>query len=65
LLETLRALVKALEDEIGVEFLRHCPRGVTLTAEKRLFLKDVRQLLKRTDESTENVRAPPRGRKSL
>ena len=53
--------VKALEDEIGVELLRRNPRGVTLTAEGRLFLKEVRQLLKRTGESVENVRALARG----
>jgi DNA-binding transcriptional LysR family regulator len=53
--------VKALEDEIGVELLHRNPRGVTLTAEGRLFLKEVRQLLKRTGESVENVRALARG----
>src|SRR5258708_25296583 len=49
--------VKALEDEIGVELLHRNPRGVTLTAEGRLLLKEVRQLLKRTTESVENVPA--------
>jgi hypothetical protein len=50
-----------LEDEIGVELLRRSPRGVRLTAEGRLFLEEVRQLLKRTDESVEKVRALVRG----
>jgi DNA-binding transcriptional LysR family regulator len=53
--------VKHLEDEIGVELLRRSPRGVTLTAEGRLFQKEVRELLKRTGESVENVRALARG----
>jgi LysR family transcriptional regulator, nitrogen assimilation regulatory protein len=44
--------VKALEDEIGVELLRRSARGVTLTSEGRLFLKDVCQLLKHTGESS-------------
>ena len=46
--------VKHLEDEIGVELLRRNPRGVTLTAEGRLFLKEARQLLKGAGESVEN-----------
>jgi DNA-binding transcriptional LysR family regulator len=50
-----------LEDEIGVELLLRSPRGVTLTAEGRLFLEEVRELLKRTDESVEKVRALVRG----
>ncbi len=49
--------VKDLEDEIGVDLLRRSPRGVTLTAEGRLFLEEVRELLKRTGESVERVRA--------
>src|SRR6202011_6152236 len=50
-----------LEDEIGVDLLLRRPRGVTLTAEGRLFLEEVRELLKRTDESVEKVRALVRG----
>jgi DNA-binding transcriptional LysR family regulator len=53
--------VQDLEDEIGVDLLRRSPRGVTLTAEGRLFLEEVRQLVKRTDESVEKVRALVRG----
>jgi DNA-binding transcriptional LysR family regulator len=37
--------VQALEDEIGVDLLRRRPRGVTLTAEGKLFLAEVRELL--------------------
>jgi DNA-binding transcriptional LysR family regulator len=53
--------VQDLEDEIGVDLLRRSPRGVTLTAEGRLFLEEVRELLKRTDDSVEKVRALVRG----
>ena len=49
--------VQDLEDEIGVALLRRSPRGVTLTAEGKLFLGEVRELLKRADESVAKVRA--------
>src|ERR1017187_10206525 len=52
--------VQALEDEIGVDLLRRTPRGVTLTAEGKLFLEEVRELLKRTrsEEHTSELQAP-------
>ncbi|HEV7402350.1 MAG TPA: LysR family transcriptional regulator [Chthoniobacteraceae bacterium] len=53
--------VQDLEEEIGVDLLRRSPRGVTLTAEGKLFLEEVRDLLKRADESVEKVRALARG----
>src|SRR2546427_3401222 len=53
--------VQDLEDEIGVDLVRRSPRGVTLTAEGKLFLDEVRELLKRADESVEKVRALARG----
>jgi DNA-binding transcriptional LysR family regulator len=53
--------VQDLEDEIGVDLLRRSPRGVTLTAEGKLFLDEVRELLKHADESVEKVRALARG----
>jgi DNA-binding transcriptional LysR family regulator len=53
--------VQDLEDEIGVDLLRRSPRGVTLTAEGKLFLEEVRELLKRADESVEKVRSLARG----
>ena len=53
--------VQELEDEIGVDLLRRGPRGVSLTAEGKLFLEEVRELLKRADESVERVRALVRG----
>jgi len=53
--------IQDLEDEIGVDLLRRSPRGVTLTAEGKLFLDEARELLKRVDESVERVRALARG----
>ncbi len=53
--------VQDLEEEIGVDLLKRSPRGVTLTAEGKLFLEEVRELLKRADESVEKVRALARG----
>ena len=53
--------VQELEDEIGVDLLRRGPRGVSLTAEGKLFLEEARELLKRADESVERVRALVRG----
>ena len=53
--------VQDLEDEIGVDLFRRSPRGVTLTAEGKLFLQEVRELLKRVDESVEKTRALARG----
>src|SRR6478752_2702094 len=53
--------VQDLEDEIGVDLLKRSPRGVTITAEGKLFLEEVRELLKRADESVEKVRALARG----
>jgi DNA-binding transcriptional LysR family regulator len=50
-----------LEDEIGVDLMKRSPRGVTLTAEGKLFLEEVRELLKRADESVAKVRALARG----
>jgi DNA-binding transcriptional LysR family regulator len=53
--------IRDLEEEIGVNLLRRNPRGVRLTAEGKLFLKEVRELLKHADESVERVRALARG----
>jgi DNA-binding transcriptional LysR family regulator len=53
--------VQDLEHEIGVNLLRRGPRGVTLTAEGRFFLEQVRELLKRTNESIEKVRSLANG----
>ena len=53
--------IQDLEEELGVDLLRRSPRGVTLTAEGRLFLEETRELLKRADESVARVRALARG----
>jgi len=53
--------VQDLEDEIGVDLLKRSPRGVTLTAEGKLFLEETRALLRRAEESVEKVRALARG----
>ena len=53
--------IQDLEDEIGVTLLRRSPRGVMLTAEGKLFLEEVRELLKHADQSVEKVRALARG----
>jgi DNA-binding transcriptional LysR family regulator len=53
--------IQDLENEIGVNLLRRSSHGVMLTAEGKLFLQEIRQLLKNTDESVEKVRALARG----
>jgi DNA-binding transcriptional LysR family regulator len=53
--------IQDLEDEIGVDLPCRSPRGVMLTAEGKLFLEEVRELLKRVDESVEKTRALARG----
>jgi len=53
--------VQDLEDEIGVDLMKRGPRGITLTAEGKLFLEEARDLLQRADESVEKVRALARG----
>jgi DNA-binding transcriptional LysR family regulator len=50
-----------LEEEIGVNLLRRSSRGVTLTAEGKLFLEEVRELLKQADASVGKVQALARG----
>src|SRR6267154_1129120 len=50
-----------LEDEIGVDLLKRSPRGVTLTAEGRLFFEEARNLIERADDSVKKVRALARG----
>ena len=46
--------MQELEDEIGVDLWRRGPRGVSLTAEGKLFLEEARELLKRADESVDS-----------
>ncbi len=53
--------IQDLEDEIGVDFFKRSPQGVTLTAEGKLFVEEARELLKRANEAVEKVRALARG----
>src|ERR1700752_2010154 len=53
--------VRDLEDEIGVDLFSRSPRGVTLTAEGKLFLEEARAILQRTEEATTRTRALARG----
>lgn len=53
--------VQGLEEEIGADLLKRSPRGVTLTAEGKLFLEEARDVLRRADESVTKVRALARG----
>ena len=53
--------VRDLEDEVGVDFFKRSTRGVTLTAEGKLFLAETRELLANLDQSIEKVRALTRG----
>src|SRR6266850_7951506 len=53
--------IQGLEHEIGVNLLHRSSRGVMLTAEGKLFLEEVRELLKQADESVDKVRALARG----
>jgi DNA-binding transcriptional LysR family regulator len=50
--------VQDLKDEIGVDLLHRNRRGVTLTAEGRVFLEEVGELLKRAHESVQKIRSP-------
>lgn len=53
--------VSDLEDELGVDLLKRTSHGVTLTEEGKLFLEEVRGILKRAEESVTKVRALARG----
>src|SRR6266851_862082 len=54
--------IQDLEEEIGVDLLKRSPRGVTLTAEGKLFLEEVRELLKR---AVSHGRNPAAGARSV
>ena len=53
--------VQDLEDEIGVDLMTRGPRGVSLTAEGKLFLEEARELLRRAEDAVEKTRALARG----
>jgi hypothetical protein len=43
--------IQDLEEEIGFKLFEHLPRGVKLSAAGKLFLEDVRRILKDVDEA--------------
>jgi DNA-binding transcriptional LysR family regulator len=49
--------IRDLEDELGVQLFERTGRAVNLTDAGRLFLREARALLERTDEAVRNVRA--------
>jgi LysR family transcriptional regulator, benzoate and cis,cis-muconate-responsive activator of ben and cat genes len=48
--------VRDLEDELGVQLFERTGKSVSLTDAGRLFLKEARGILERTDEAVRNVR---------
>jgi DNA-binding transcriptional LysR family regulator len=53
--------VRDLEDEIGVDLFRRSQRGVTLTAEGKLFLDEARRILGDVGEAVKKTQALARG----
>ena len=53
--------VQDLEEEIGVDLFKRSQRGVTLTAEGKLFLDEARQILAATEAAIHKTRALARG----
>jgi DNA-binding transcriptional LysR family regulator len=49
--------IRDLEDELGVQLFERTGKSVSLTDAGRLFLKEARGVLERTDEALRNVRA--------
>jgi DNA-binding transcriptional LysR family regulator len=48
--------IRDLEDELGVQLFKRTGKAVNLTDAGRLFLKEARAVLERTDEAVANVR---------
>ena len=61
LLSLLVAGQRVVDLEVGVDLLRRSPRGVTLTAEGKLFLDEARKLIAHAEDSVNKVRALARG----
>jgi DNA-binding transcriptional LysR family regulator len=49
--------IRDLEDELGVQLFERTGKGVSLTDAGRVFLREARMVLERTDEAVKNVRA--------
>ena len=53
--------VHDLEDEIGVDLFRRSQRGVTITAEGKLFLDEARRIVAAAEEAVKKTQALARG----
>src|SRR5204863_10210975 len=49
--------IRDLEDELGVQLFQRTGKAVSLTDAGRVFLREARAVLERTDEAVKNVRA--------
>src|SRR6266498_2929742 len=49
--------IRDLEDELDVQLFERTGKAVNLTDAGRVFLREARAVLERTDEAVENVRA--------
>src|SRR5207253_10224871 len=49
--------IRDLEDELGVQLFERTGKAVNLTDAGRVFLREARAVLERTDEAVKNVRA--------
>src|SRR4030081_114231 len=49
--------IRDLEDELGVQLFERTGKAVSLTDAGRVFLREARAVLERTDEAVKNVRA--------
>jgi DNA-binding transcriptional LysR family regulator len=53
--------VMDLEDELGVDLMKRSPRGITLTAEGKLFLEEARSIISAAEMVVSKVQALARG----
>ena len=54
---SLSRQIRDLEDEVGVPLFERTGKAINLTDAGRVFLRDARMVLERTDEAVKNVRA--------
>src|SRR5262245_53532434 len=57
----LSRLIRAIEQEIGVQLFRRVPRGVELTDAGRTFLEGARAMFANLDQTLESARRTARG----
>src|SRR5277367_1538484 len=53
--------IRDLEEELGVELFRRTAKSLALTEAGKIFLREARAVLLRTDQAVEAVRAGARG----